>query len=356
MSRKFLLLAGVVLAGKAAADAPSVAVDIAPVHALVAQVMDGVAEPSLIIPPGASPHDHAMRPSEARALQSADVVFWVGPEMTSWLTDPLGALSEGATQVELLEVAGTVRHDFRDLADHHEGEEEHADHDDHSDHDDHDDHEDHADHAEHDDHAGHDEHADHDEHEKHEEHADHDAHDDDHGHDHDGVDPHAWLDPENARVWVQAIAKTLSEKDPDNAARYQANADKAVEGLSALEAEIRADLAQSEPRFVTFHDAYQYFERRFDLASSGTVSLGDASAPGPARLAELKARIAEQGIDCAFSEPQYDTRLISAATEGMDVQILVLDPIGATLEPGPTLYPDLLRAMAASFQACSGNS
>lgn len=329
MSRKFLLLAGVVLAGKAAADAPNVAVDIAPVHALAAQVMAGVAEPSLIIPPGASPHDHAMRPSEARALQSADVVFWVGPELTPWMTGPLGALSEGATQVELLEAAGTMRHDFRDLADHHEGKEGHA---------------------------GHDDHADDDEHEKHEERADHDAHDHDHGHDHDGVDPHAWLDPENARVWVQAIAETLSEKDPDNAARYQANADKAVEGLSALEAEIRADLAQSEPRFVTFHDAYQYFEHRFDLASSGTVGLGDAAAPGPARLAELKARIEEEGIDCAFSEPQFDTRLISAATEGGDAQILVLDPIGVALEPGPALYPDLLRAMAESFQACSGNS
>ena len=339
MNRNLLLLASIALAGKAAAEVPKVAVDIAPVHSLVARVMDGTGEPTLIIPPGASPHDHAMRPSEARALQSADIVFWVGPELTPWMTKPLGALSPDAKQVELLETEGTLLHAFRDLADEH-----------------HDVHEE-GDHADHD---GHEEHADHDGHS--DEHSDQDAQDheegaDDHAHDHDGVDPHAWLDPTNARIWVQVIGETLARVDPENADLYQENAQAAVADLHALETEIKTNLAEAHAlRFITFHDAYQYFEIPFGLSSAGTISLGDATAPGPARLAELKARISGDGIDCAFAEPQYDTRLINAAIEGANAKVLVLDPIGVTLEPGPSLYPDLLRAMAASFQSCSEGS
>ncbi|MGV6804202.1 MAG: metal ABC transporter solute-binding protein, Zn/Mn family, partial [Ruegeria sp.] len=155
-------MVGSVLAGNAAADVPKVAADIAPIHSLVARVMAGVDEPELIIPPGASPHHHAMRPSEARALQSADVVFWVGPELTPWMTGPLEALSSDAAQIELLETEGTLQRAFRDLADEHQ--------------------------VEHDDHAKHDEHDDHAKHDEHDDHAKHDEHDD-HAHDHDGVDP-----------------------------------------------------------------------------------------------------------------------------------------------------------------------
>ncbi|MGV6804201.1 MAG: zinc ABC transporter substrate-binding protein, partial [Ruegeria sp.] len=184
--------------------------------------------------------------------------------------------------------------------------------------------------------------------------AKHDEHDD-HAHDHDGVDPHAWLDPANARNWVQVIAETLAQVDPENADQYRENARSAVEDLHELESDIQSDLAEVEaPRFITFHDAYQYFENRFGLTSAGTVSLGDATSPGPARLAELKSKVSDEGIDCAFSEPQYDTRLIAAAIEETDAKVLVLDPIGTTLETGPNLYPDLLRAMADRFKSCSG--
>ena len=318
MLRTLLLVVAATLAGKAAAETPKVAADIAPVHSLVARIMEGVAEPSLIIPPGASPHDHAMRPSEARALQSANVVFWVGPELTPWMERPLSALSADAVRVELLEVDGTTRYSYRDLADDHDGHDDHAQPADHE-----------AD-------------------------ADHDGHD---HHDNDGIDPHAWLDPENARVWVRVIAETLASSDPENAKVYLQNARVAEGELGALQSEIEADFAKmSKPRFITFHDAYQYFEVRFGLSSSGTVSLGDATAPGPARLAELKAKINSDGIDCAFSEPQFDTRLVNAAIEGVGAQVLVMDPIGVTLDTGPSLYPTLLRAMATSYQSCSNGS
>ena len=369
MLRFALCVIGAGLAGQVAAEAPKVATDIAPVHSLVARVMDGVGEPDLIIPPGASPHHHSMRPSEARALQSADVVFWVGEELTPWMTKPLGALSGDAQLVGLLDADGTVLYDFRDVTEegHHD---DHADHDDHDDHADHDDHDDHADHDDHDhdehaDHADHDheDHAKHDDHDDHAGHDDHDVHEEDdhaghdHGHDHEGVDPHAWLDPENARVWVQVIAETLASADPDNAQQYRDNAQAADAELVALRDEITASLSDMQVHhFITFHDAYQYFEKRFGLETSGSVSLGDAESPGPARLAALQEKVTEDQVVCAFAEPQYDTRLVKTAIEGAGATIYQLDPIGVAVEPGVGQYPELLRAMVGSYQNCASGS
>ncbi len=346
MHRSLLSATVIAMAGPAFAESPKVAADIAPVHSLVARVMDGVAEPALIVPAGASPHDHAMRPSEARALQSADIVFWIGEDLTPWMAKPLGALAGGAQQVELLEADGLVRHDFRDPSEDHD--------DDHGAHDDHDDHaeDDHDDQA----HDGHDDHAH--ENDEQDDHDDHDEHaHDDHGHHHEGVDPHAWLDPENARIWVRVIAETLTAADPENGQLYADNAAAADAEIAVLHASIAQDLADMQARrFITFHDAYQYFEKRFGLESAGTVSLGDASAPGPARLAALRSRIEDHGIDCAFAEPQYDTRLIQAAIEGSGAEILTLDPIGAALTPGAGLYADMLQAMTDSYRQCAAGS
>ncbi len=326
MLRLFMCAGFAGLAVPASAEAPKVVTDIAPVHSLVARVMEGVAEPQFVVPVGSSPHHHSMRPSEARALQSADVVFWIGEELTPWLPKPLSSLAEGAAQVELLDVDGTILHQFRDLSD------------DHDDHDDHDGHDEHDDHAEHDDHDDHSDHA-----------------DGEDGHRHEGVDPHAWLDTANARNWVMHIAETLAEIDPDNADVYRANAASADVELAELQTRIADGLApMRNQKFITFHDAYQYFEKRFDLESAGTVSLGDASAPGPARLAAMRDLISEQGIQCAFSEPQFDTRLIKAAAEGQAIQILELDPVGVGLEAGPELYPALLLAMVDSYSDCAG--
>ncbi|MBO9410134.1 MULTISPECIES: zinc ABC transporter substrate-binding protein [unclassified Ruegeria] len=381
MLRSTVCVLGAVMASQVVADPPKVVADIAPVHSLVARVMDGVAEPVLIVPPGASPHSHAMRPSEARALQSADIVFWVGEELTPWMDKPLSTLSAGSQKISLLDVDGTILHEYRDVVGE-SGHDDHADHDDRAGHADHDDH-DHEDHADHDDHAGHkdhddhghEDHADHDDHaghkdhddHGHEDHADHDDHaghkdhddhgHDDHAHDHDGVDPHAWLDPENARTWAFAIANILAEVDAENAQAYQDNAKAFDNELILLSDQINADLADMKAhRFITFHDAYQYFEKRFGLETSGSVSLGDAANPGPARLATLREKVSADQIDCAFAEPQFDTRLVETAIEGSGATILDLDPVGIAVDPGPKLYPTLLQAMAQSFLVCANGS
>ncbi|MEH6751384.1 MAG: zinc ABC transporter substrate-binding protein, partial [Paracoccaceae bacterium] len=281
------------LSTAALAEVPQVATDIAPVHSLVAQVMGDLGAPALIVRPGASPHGYAMRPSEAQALEQADLVVWIGEGLTPWLEGPVETLGEGAAVLELMSVEGTILHDYREgatFAAHDHGEHEGHDHDAAKGHD--------HDH----DHA-------HDKAEAHDHDHDHDtaeSHAGDHaGHDHSGADAHAWLDPANGRVWLGAIAAELSRLDPENAAAYAANAAEGQAELTALEAELTKLLApMAETEFVVFHDAYQYFERRFGLAAAGAISFSDASAPSAGRIAELREAVADLGAACVFAEPQ----------------------------------------------------
>jgi zinc transport system substrate-binding protein len=294
----------------------------------------------------------------------------MGADLTPWMEGAVETLAGDATVLTLLESEGTTLLDFREGAlfeahVHGEGEDDDHGHDDHG-HDDHghDDHghDDHGhdDHG-HDDHGhddhGHDEHA-HDEHDHdHEEHA-HEDHDDAHGHDdhghaHGEHDPHAWLSPDNAGLWLNTIAAALSAADPDNAGAYFANAAAGRAELEALSAEVDAMLAPVRGQgFIVFHDAYQYFEASFDLPASGAISVSDASDPSPARIAEIQARVADQGVACVLSEPQFDPGIVAAVMEGAAARTAVLDPLGSTLEPGPALYPQVIRGLAEVLADC----
>ncbi|MEX0348934.1 MAG: zinc ABC transporter substrate-binding protein [Paracoccaceae bacterium] len=393
MSRKRLSLsiAATLMGGTALADVPNVAVDIAPVHSLVARVMDGVGTPDLIVPPGASPHEYSLRPSEAAALQNATLVFWMGEDLTPWMEGAVETLADGATVTTLLESGGTLLLDFRESAlfeahdhgdhdDHgHDAHGEDKDHDDHGDEHAHDDehghdehgkdddheHEQHAEDKDHDDHEhgeehahddehGHDDHAEGDDHD-HEEHADHDDHGD---HDHDAHghgehDPHAWLSPANAETWLNLIAAQLSSADPDNAGTYFANAAAAREEMAALSAEVAQVLDPVRGgSFIVFHDAYQYFEDAFDFPAAGAISIGDASDPSPARIAEVQARITDEGVDCVLAEPQFNPGIIATVLDGTEANTGVIDPLGSALEPGAALYPQLIRGMAQTLAEC----
>ena len=346
MSRNLVALsvAAALLGGTALADVPRVAADIAPVHSLVARVMQGVGAPSLIVAPGASPHEYNLRPSEAAALQDADLVFWVSPDLTPWLDGAVETLTSDASVTELLEVDGTTKLPFREGAlfeAHAHGDDDHANkgHDDHAHGEDHDAHgdEEHAEDAAHDDHEEHADHA----------HAGHD------GHDHGDHDPHAWLSPDNGAVWLNAIAAQLSAADPDNAGAYFANAAAGREELAALSAEINGILEPVRGRnFIVFHDAYQYFETAFDFPASGAVSVSDASEPSPARITEIRARVAEQGVSCVLSEPQFDPGIVAAVMDRSEANTGVLDPLGSDLEPGPDLYGNVLRNLARALADC----
>jgi zinc transport system substrate-binding protein len=167
------------------------------------------------------------------------------------------------------------------------------------------------------------------------------------------VDPHAWLDPANARAWVGAIADALVAADPANAERYRANAAAARDRLDALTAEIEAEVAPvRETPFVVFHDAYQYFEHRFDIEAAGAIAISDASDPSAARLSEIRAMLGEIGAACVFAEPQFDDRVVAAVTEGTAARVATLDPVGADIPLGPDFYPTLLRRLAGDLTGC----
>lgn len=320
--------------GLALAEVPRVVTDIPPVHALVAQVMGDLGQPDLLLAKGADEHDFQLRPSQAGAVAEADLVVWIGPELTPWLDSAMDTRPDGAAALALLAAEGTTRRGYADAGQDEDGDEAGHDHaDDNAD--------DHADgHA--DDHA--DNHA-----EDHgEDHADHD------GHAHGDSDPHAWLDPGNAAVWLGLIAAELSRLDPDNAAAYAANAETAVAGIAALDAELAAELQGLAGRpIVTQHDAYGHFAAHYGLSFVGSVALGDAASPGAARLQDLRSQLEAGEVLCIFPEVQHDPALIEELAEGTGARIGgALDPVGSMLEPGPGAYAALLTGLAGTLVAC----
>lgn len=288
-----------------AAAAPKVVATIAPVHSIAAMVMANVAEPVLLVEPGASPHEYALRPSEADALDQADIVIWVGPQLEGFMARPIAALASDAELLTLADLPGLqvyeARNDENWAHDHGHG------------------------------------HGSHDHHQHHE----------------GGIDPHLWLDPLNGRVLATSIAEALATADPANAATYRGNAAEAQRRIEAAEAEILSTVAPvREKPYVVFHDAYRYFEERFATNALGSVSLSDAQKPGAAHVQRLRDRMRSEGVVCLFTEPQFEPRLVSILTEGTAIRVGVLDPIGASLTPGADLYPSLLLDLARSLRDC----
>ena len=290
-----------------------VVASIKPIHSLVASVMQGAGAPTLIVDGNASPHTYNMKPSDAAMLEEAQVIFWVGHQLEAFLEKPIETLGTKATAVSLLDEESVVKLPMR-------ADENFALHD-HG-----------AEKSEH----------------KHEE--------DEHHHDGD-MDGHIWLDPENAKAILKVVAETLSKEDPSNAALYFANAEKTSSSIDALSSEIKATLAPVQGKgFLVFHDAYHYFENRFDIAASGALSINPENPPGAEAIQKLKDQISKGNIQCVFSEPQFDDKLTKLLLEGTTAKAAVLDPEGAQLQTGPELYFLLLRNMSQSLRNCLGAS
>lgn len=310
-----------VMATSLRAEAPRVVTDIAPVHALVAQVMQQVGTPDLLMSPGVSPHTYAMRPSQARMLQNANLVVWMGPELTPSMGESIRALNKDAVLLQLLQFEDTEVRQFRS----------------------------------HDDFGGHGQETDHaDEHEHDHGHEDeHGSHKTDHGHAHEGADPHAWLDPRNAQVWLVEIARVLSEMDPANASAYAQNASQAASELDLLQQDIQLQLGPLKDQpFVVFHDAYQYFEARFGLTASGALLDVDGAAPSAARLRAIRDTLVAEDVTCLFTEPQFDAGLATSVSQGIDLQVIEVDPMGVRQAPGAGLYVRLLTSLGEDFVTC----
>lgn len=304
MIQKTLLLAVsiVVLMVNSAHAEPKVVASIKPVHSLVSAVMEGVGTPDLIVTGAGSPHNHSLKPSQASLLEKAELIFWIGHEFEAFLEKPVATIGERAKSVELIDTPNLEK-----LAQREGGAFE--------------------------------------------------AHDEEHDHRHDHndekLDLHFWLDPENAKVMIKEIANTLIAADPANARHYKANSIATLSRLDTLINETSAVMAPVQDKgFIVFHDAYQYFERRFGLSAAGSIVVNPEIMPGAERVREIKARIGEVKARCVFVEPQFEAKLMAVVTEGTEVKSGVIDPLGATLRDGTELYFDLVRKMANSIRGC----
>ncbi|MGI9387280.1 MAG: zinc ABC transporter substrate-binding protein [Methyloligellaceae bacterium] len=287
-----------------------VVASIKPVHSLVAGVMAGVGSPHLIVKGAASPHTYALKPSDAEALENANVVFWVGRGLEAFLGRTIDTLAKDAKAVSLEEAHGLRTHPFRDG-------------------------------------------------------GPFDVHNDDQGpekhkqvhghkeHTHSEVDLHVWLDPNNAKAMVHEIEEALSRADPANAPKYKTNAAALQRRIDALADEIKITLEPVLDRpFVVFHDAYQYFEKRFGLRAVGSITVSPEKLPGAKRLKQIRSKVEDLGAVCVFSEPQFEPKLVRTVTEGTRAKSAVLDPLGADISNGADLYFTLMQNMARSTRAC----
>ncbi len=332
MKRIFTFLLVLMIFGSATASENKVVVSINPIHSLVASVMEGVGTPDLLIKGNNSLHGYQVKPSDANLLESADVIVWIGPTMESTLIASISNARESTTVIEVGEIHGLQLYENRESPEgghmHHGEEDEHS-------------------HDEEDGHAEKDEHG-HDEEHGH-------AEEDEHGHAHGRYDLHIWLDINNAKVVTQEIAEQLVDIYPQNEAQLISNMSDTLEKLDSLEVELRSlsESFSSSP-FVVFHDAYQYLEKMLGLNNVGTITVSPEREAGAKRLHELREKISETGVSCVFKEPQFDPSEVDIISEGTDLQVGTLDPLGADIKPGPNAYFELLRNMVLSLKNCLG--
>ena len=295
-----------------AAEPARVVASIKPIHALVAAVMQGAGSPILLIGGGASPHTYSLKPSDARALQNADVIFWVGKDLETFLEKPLTALPKTARVIELAAAPGVTllrSHptDFREEPLHAEGG------------------------------------------------RDWTEHTDDPG-SQGGSDMHVWLDADNARAIVRATVAALIAADPDRAEVYWGNGERTETRIAALDQALRSELAPLAGRpYVVFHDAYRYLEHRYGLTPVGSITLSPERQPSARRVAAIRRKIVASKATCIFGEPQLEPALLKTVSEGITIRIGVLDAEGGSeVAPGADAYFATMRNIGNALKACLG--
>lgn len=271
-------------------------------------VLDGITEPHLIVKGAASPHGHAMRPSDAQALAKADAVFWIGPELETFLVKPLRTLPASARVVRLME----------DDDAHQEHEKGHSEH----------------------------------QETKHEDEGKH-GHSDQDGHDHNGVDPHIWLNPAHAVEMIEHIAEVMTDILPAEAERIASNRDAAIDQMIDVDAEVRRLVApMQDDHLVVLHEAYGHFTEHYGLQPFVALSVTPEHKPTPGNIRKVRKKILDLGVRCVFAEPQFPDTFVRLLTENTSAQTGVIDPLGAQLIPGPDLYPQLLRLVGFAIRSC----
>ena len=287
----------------------NVVVSIKPFHSLVSGVMLGVARPELLLKGNFSPHTYSLKPSDAKKLQYADFVFWGGEALEGFLAKPISSLSKNAEVVSILEINGLKLISFR--AESNIGKSENF------------------------------------------ESYSHNLPKNQGAELKAAVDPHIWLDPENAKVITQETVQILSDFDPENAQKFQKNGEKIIVRLNELDQQLSSEMSEiSDRTYLVLHDAYQYFESRYQLKSAGSITLQMEHFLSVSRLKKVQKMIKTSKVRCIFTEPQYSQKLVNTLIKDTSVKKGILDPIGADILPGPELYFDLLKNLSISLKSC----
>ena len=289
--------------------APQVVVTIKPLHALASGVMGEIATPKLLITGGHSPHSYSLRPSDAKALADADLILWIGPELESFLARPLANLAQEAKQLVLLQHPELIRLPQRAGGTWNNN--------------------------------------------NHEE--DHDTTKEAEGTEPQAgsYNPHLWLDPQNAIKICHLLAETLSELDPANSPVYRQNALILQGRLVGLDQEIAQRLQPIHTLpYLVFHDAYPYFEQRYNLNPLGAISVSPEHRTGAKRISLIREEIETSGARCVFAEPQFKPQLVETLIAGTSAKSGILDPLGANLDSGVESYFALLRNMSVNLLQC----
>ena len=296
---------------------------IKPLHSLISRIMETRGEPQLIIEGTNNPHTFVFKPSHAKMIEEADIVFWIGEDLEAFMEKPLNSLAKDTKKIGFMDSESIEKIEFREknIFDDHDGHE-----DEHEGHEDDDVHED--------EHEGHD-----------------DDHKDAHAHAHGEFDPHIWLDPENAKEMVKIIRDELIKIDPEGQRQYSVNTAGATLELDNLINSVEKELSK-DISYIVFHDAYQYFENRFGVIPAGALTLNPDVLPGAKQIADIQDVINDKGIKCIFSEPQYNPKIIETLGNDMNVSTGVIDPLGAFIDAGPTMYVELINGIANSIKEC----
>ena len=295
MFRSFFALAFCSLATPSLSDA-NVLADIKPIHSLAAMVTEGITSPKVLVNNNASLHHVALKPSQARIVGKADVIFWIGPELFPWMEKAIASLASSAHTIALIDTHNTQTYELR---------ESHSDH------------------------------------------------GDEHGHDDHAIDPHAWLDPQNARHWVSEMARSLAKQDPQNAARYEANAQTADKRLAELEQKIETILAPNrETPILATHDAFQYLEKRFGLKLGGVLANAADTGLNAKTMSQLKKDIQKHDRLCVLSDTPQNTQIKTSFELPNHTKTAFLDLVGHTQEMGPDLYENTMIKLATDIAQC----
>lgn len=285
-----LLVASFAQQTKAATAIPDVAVTIKPLHSLVAGIMQGVAEPVLIMRSSASPHHYTLRPSERRALARAKLIFWIGAELESFMPRLLKNLDPSTRHVALIESDELMLLPARSTQPHSKS--------------------------------------------------------------HSRIDPHIWLSVKNAHAMVDVIADELSKLDQANAAVYHTNRERLHRRINATDTRIGRKLSGKTSAFLSYHDAYQYFEHAYGLNNAGFVSSGEEISPSAKYVRTLRNRIQTQQLHCLFYEAPVRPPLVDTLTHGLAVNVFELDATGIRFEAGENTWFEIMDSLAMSYESC----